>query len=79
MMMVSSSSVFVNRLPAQCSLTPQGQETLRARRGVKRRVHRHGDARGDGQGQNRTADTRIFSPPKSAFSVTQDHRIQALS
>jgi hypothetical protein len=29
MMMVSSSSVFVNRLPPQCSITPEGREKLR--------------------------------------------------
>lgn len=28
MMIVSSSSVFVNRLPPQCSLTPEGREKL---------------------------------------------------
>jgi hypothetical protein len=28
MMMVSSSSVFVNRLPPQCSLAPEGREKL---------------------------------------------------
>jgi hypothetical protein len=39
MMMVSSASVFVNRFPPQCSLTPQGREKLRARLGVKRRVN----------------------------------------
>ena len=31
MMMVSSSSVFVNRLPPQRSLTPEGREKLRVR------------------------------------------------
>ncbi len=32
-----------------------------------------------GQGRNRTTDTRIFSPPHFASSVTQEHPIEALS
>jgi hypothetical protein len=32
-----------------------------------------------GQGRNRTTDTRIFSPPNSAPSITQAHPIEALS
>src|ERR1700751_4937304 len=36
-------------------------------------------AQNGGQGQNRTADTRILSPPKSAPRSTQEHPKQPIS